>query len=900
VPALDRDLVRAINSGRCFALVGAGPSSELGVPDWEHLATDAIAFAETTTHVPVSDQCAPHLRKRDFAAVFGCIEDAIGRGPLVAWLKSSVVPKHKKGRLYEFITSWPIACYLTTNFEDLLGNCLSQKGLIVTSRSNTPRDLSVLRANSKDTVFKIHGDLSDPATLVLTRADYNRFRSHTSTQYWRERIHAVLAMVDVVIIGYSASDPDFTDQLERAKEIASPDHPVFMFAADVPPEEITDYFQKYNVRVISYDNSDGTHRGLIRILARHDPFIAKRDSPTVALQPVDPFTAELASSIYIFTQLRLVDPSASSLQNAYAASVLRILSDEPSGSCRINTLQLKLAKRVFASTHVDPVSYEAALSLLHSQGYLVVAADQSEVSLNPAGRDRLAAAEADRDLLRARFESACNDFLTRQYPDMGPDQMARVLAAMQAGLSVAFHTRGLEIARSVFMDEPVDISDSLDMLDTVNKASSALHGPAEAGAFADLMLEIVLRPSPPIRDYLAAVSQGFFAYHALGLEPRASHDRLDLACKKLWILDSCILIPLLAEASSNHEFAVDLIARATSLGFRFATTELLFEEVREHAWFALSQFGDTEPTSPLLMLAATGQGGYRPNLFVEGYIGWAPTSGNPSPKAYFRQFVGTTRPSDLAPSLKKKLEAAGIQLLPFERFPGFQQPLLAERDAVLVPAIRELRLGSGTYRSDEQCSAEAEVVIISRLVDAVFLSLSTVLNRLRALPRPLTWNPESLYRFLALFTTTPPGQDLLYQSMIEDLYSAGLSVVDPPSLARFASPLIRQARMQLESERSEYEEAIGKDRFRDLVEAFERTPDEQKPFYSMRLAFFVAAKERDKRKAAEAAASVAIKTKDFTARERSHYERLKSRAAERARKHQKKRQSGKSKHRKRH
>ena len=232
-------------------------------------------------------------------------------------------------------------------------------------------------------------------------------------------------------------------------------------------------------------------------------------------------------------------------------------------------------------------------------------------------------------------------------------------------------------------------------------------------------------------------------------------------------------------------------------------------------------------------------------------------------RAYFRESVGTTSSTQLPPALKKKLQDAGIRLLRFEDVPGFDPALYAERDTVLVPAIRQLRFEHGTYRSDEQCSAEAEVVLIARLVDAVFLSLSPVLNRLGGLPRPITWKPKSLYRFLALFTTIMPGQDLLYESMIEDLYSAGLTVVDPPSLARFAGPAIRQARMQLETERSEYEETIGKDRFRDLVVAFDRTPDEQKPFYSMQFAFYVAAKERDKRKAAEAAASIAVKTKDL-------------------------------------
>src|SRR6266566_3396975 len=33
---LDYRLIHAINTGRCFALVGAGPSSELGYPSWQH------------------------------------------------------------------------------------------------------------------------------------------------------------------------------------------------------------------------------------------------------------------------------------------------------------------------------------------------------------------------------------------------------------------------------------------------------------------------------------------------------------------------------------------------------------------------------------------------------------------------------------------------------------------------------------------------------------------------------------------------------------------------------------------------------------------------------------------------------------------------------------------------
>ena len=37
------ELVRAINSGRCFALVGAGASCELGLPTWRQLCELVMA-----------------------------------------------------------------------------------------------------------------------------------------------------------------------------------------------------------------------------------------------------------------------------------------------------------------------------------------------------------------------------------------------------------------------------------------------------------------------------------------------------------------------------------------------------------------------------------------------------------------------------------------------------------------------------------------------------------------------------------------------------------------------------------------------------------------------------------------------------------------------------------------
>jgi hypothetical protein len=121
-------------------------------------------------------------------------------------------------------------------------------------------------------------------------------------------------MINLVLVGYGASDPDFKDQLERAKETASPIHPVFMFAADMNPKDIHEYYQNYNIRVIPYRNKDGMHRELHNLLRRYDPFVAKRGSPFLKLEPIDESVAAIASSLYLFTQIHLLDTTDACIQ----------------------------------------------------------------------------------------------------------------------------------------------------------------------------------------------------------------------------------------------------------------------------------------------------------------------------------------------------------------------------------------------------------------------------------------------------------------------------------------------------------------------------------------------------------------------------------------------------------
>ena len=49
----DKRLIRNINNGRCFVLVGSGPSCEVGYPSWHKLAE--LTYEELTKKGFVSD-----------------------------------------------------------------------------------------------------------------------------------------------------------------------------------------------------------------------------------------------------------------------------------------------------------------------------------------------------------------------------------------------------------------------------------------------------------------------------------------------------------------------------------------------------------------------------------------------------------------------------------------------------------------------------------------------------------------------------------------------------------------------------------------------------------------------------------------------------------------------------
>jgi len=879
---LERGLMDAINTGRCIAVVGSGPSIEMGLPNWRQLAEGLLADMERQGSPSDLKAMMARIDSNELPAAFSIAGRVLGKDMYTA-LDTVCQCRAPSGRAYRILAGWPFAAYLTTNYDRCLEAHMRAQGLSPVSRGSSLEDLRALSGTVLDVVFHIHGTLDDPANVVLTSDQYREFSESPQREYWREKIFSALHMMPVVIIGYSVTDQDFQSQLQRAKELVEPGKKVYMFAGGMPREQVSLLLRESGVVVIPYDVRGDNHDDLVRVLNRYDPFIAKRGLASMTLPDVSADEVETATALYLFSRLRL-SGDHQPLEMAYASAILNVLDAVPDRRISLSGLMEGLRTAVRASVSLDvPVANEA-LEFLRGNGLIDWPEPSSQICILPAGTDALKDVAAQRALRHEQFLASCTQFASANAQDLTQEDIGTVVQLMDRALVGCFRARGMEIARGVLAGTKIDLTGANDVLCFLNSASEELPTLAMRATFVDLATHVLLEPDPGVQAFLATLSQGYFAYHVLGLEPGAAHRRLDTARERIWVVDSSVLVRLLALGHKDNGFAVDLVSHMQDLGLRCVTTDALLREVIDHTWWADKHFsGEPALSANLLEELVLPPGGGR-NVFVDGFAEWALRNGNPTFSSYLAECVGADYQKNLDTSLRAQLAARGIETLAFSGFEGFTEDLYAERDAMAV-TIKEERQRRGTYRRDEQCSAEAEVVIIASVQNTAFLSRSHLLENLHAVDKDFNWTPESMLRFLGLFSNV--AEDTLSQALAQESAYDAFGIVSAQTIGRYAEPLAQQARLEIAHEADNYAAVLGPERLKELRAGFEEAPSEEQPFYALQLAHLVAATSARRMAVAEKAANAARKTATLSDAERKEFDILKEKERQRTARHKK-------------
>lgn len=259
--AFFRDYGTALTNGTAAVFAGAGLSRAAGYVDWAELLKD---FA---------DELGLDLKiETDLVSVAQYHVNA--EGGTRSRLQQRIVDKfgdlHDLTPSQETLARLPIDLYWTTNYDDLLERALRDADRTPQVKS-AASSLTVTQPSTDATVHKLHGDLSDPGNIVITRDDYEEYID--KHQGYRERLQSDLIARTFLFVGFSFTDPHLSFILSELRRMhrASPrthyvvmrrealgdhdDEPGYRYAKNRQHIRIGD-LKRYGIQTILVDSYD--------------------------------------------------------------------------------------------------------------------------------------------------------------------------------------------------------------------------------------------------------------------------------------------------------------------------------------------------------------------------------------------------------------------------------------------------------------------------------------------------------------------------------------------------------------------------------------------------------------------------------------------------------------------
>ena len=853
---VDKELIRKINNGRCFVLVGSGPSCEMGYPSWHKLAELTYEEIEKRGCVSDSQSYEKYLEEKKYPELFRQAErDLEDRDTLVNLLKTLLNPTvEKRSVLYDLISKWPFACYLTTNYDDEIKNHLTKLNEHFEVIRNRQEDFFYWRDGASNLIQKLHSDLDHPDEVILTSADYQRVYVEDSHQYFRDRLCDIFKMFDIFIIGHSLSDPDIEYVLQLANKARGPHQPIYMAATGVTAADEQEYFEKYNIEVVRYSNSDGIHSELQRILKSVDHFIAPRARLDGRSQvaPREEEEIEAATAIFLYRHLQGVNSSE------YLSPLIlsELYSTRPEGIASENITSLPALKMFMKDGTDYGETIIQTISKLKQQDLVSVVG--GKIQLTSDGCAKVQEFQSIREIEKNQAYGQFKLKLKNVYNSINDSQLTECEQLAEEVIVASFEKRGSVIANKVFSGRSPRPEELSDVFGHVSDRAGQLEEIGLRSAFIEAMHQFLVEPSHPQRKYLASVSQGYFLYHLLGLDPKFCDVEKDIFQKTLWFCDSSVLLPLIAIGCHNHEYTVDLFRTLTDENAVIYTTRKLLQEAWNHFEWALNFIKNTGASSLEFLRAALVKGSYKQNLFLDGYIRLCADG----KVGTFTDYLELIFPAGTInePSFGEVVSKTGLRLIRISDLDGFVQEDWSDFESA-KDEIKQRREQQRIYRSELQVEAEAEVWLLLKNLrsgkysmdgledteSAYFVSQSRIIDRVFSNQETYTtWHPEALYRYLSALPGKEINPDLLQQCMLHDYYYAGISFIDRHRYEQFFGPGIDIAKASYKEQRENYINEIEGTYINDIDVAYKRTPDLEKPFFVSRMGWQLAEESKQR------------------------------------------------------
>ena len=878
---MDNFLIDYLKSGRAWVLVGSGPSIAMGYPSWQRLAESAIETLKTERRDYGLDSLQTAMKKNEFTVVFEEVKNIIGAPRLLQALKSIFTPS-KTSEIYSLIARWPVPVYLTTNYDDEIHNHLAKLGEAYIPYSNSEDHFSHLLPNLNGAIVKLHGDLRSENGLILSTSDYTNITETNNWEYWRVKMTSIFQMNRVVVIGHSLTDKNIRHVLETAKKGAGVLQPICWIAPDVPDAQKKEYLDNYRIRIISYDNRDGQHKHLIRLIENISEFIPPRTAVHIQKQIAELSETPLgenaaAPGFFVFNKLlgqkdyeeKRIDVIISAIQ-----STLPVLSLQSQFTLKQSLEVAGWPKGSSLSPELSQKIEERAISL----GILEHVNNHFRVGKNAEAQS--SESKVAFEHMRERFKKSLQLRIKRFYPALTDSDALEISSDIESSLTGYFREGGLSLATILFSNKQPSITLPSSIIKFISDASARYDDLLKRQAFVSVSTDAFAHAESAERDYLGRISQGFFAFHSLGVFGEVAIERLMHAKETVWLMDSNVLISAIALASSTNHVFKDCISRLHAAGVRLFTTEKLCDEAHEHLYFAdnkvIKQYGSA---SPEVIAASTGQVPFRKsNLFLEGFVRWKSVGNSCDWGQYLLNIFGERNPKK--DDFTKTLNRLGVEVIAFNEWPGFKESDLSEYEecASKIIEVREGRQSKTNYKGTDfltendflkkaQPEAEALIIIkkeregnfyiLSKLSipsQAWFISQTSILNSIERGAK-ITWQPDAFLSFASTLSTQADistATSDAFETLLWNLAQSGLSLLDEKIISSVFGGIIDQATLKTTEEQQRYKETIEEKYGEPIESVLARVHPSNRPLASIQLANEIAQQEAKRAKLAEA------------------------------------------------
>jgi hypothetical protein len=294
-------LIREIKARRCVLFVGAGMSARAtgkdgaSLPTWKALLQKMVDWC-VDHRVQLRGKPADFFHLIDKGRLLIAAQElqlSLGSNlnPCLSDILYSGSAKPSEAHRLLCRISWVAA--FTSNYDGLIegGYAVESEGIVppIFSADGVNQAIDSLR-NSRFFVFKVHGDVNIPGSIILGNRDYSRLL-YLSPAY-RSFLETIFSTYTVLFLGFGGADPDLDgiiDRLSTIFERGIGQHFILLPEDEFTPIERLRLLEDKRLDCITYQKDD-THSQVLEFLkavtqrvtegaAAADPFKGRGKAP---------------------------------------------------------------------------------------------------------------------------------------------------------------------------------------------------------------------------------------------------------------------------------------------------------------------------------------------------------------------------------------------------------------------------------------------------------------------------------------------------------------------------------------------------------------------------------------------------------------------------------------------